>query len=156
VSGQTSGSAGTTFPAEINEIRLLPELFAPGERYGKADPDVLEGWLALGEVPARQLVFGAVGKVWPPDIDWKAVPSDALRDFAEPDLAKLAGGFSVRHYGSDRTLLSYEARTKGTDDARRKFLRYWWLVQRFVGYVMRAALVTVKDLAEEEQVPAPV
>ena len=124
---------------------------------GEADPDVLEGWLALGEVPGRELVFGAVGKVWQPDIDWKAVPSDEFRDFAEPDFAKLAVGFSARHYGEGRTLLSYEARTQGTDaEARRKFLRYWWLVRRFVRIVMRAAIVTVKELAEDAQVPAPV
>ncbi len=122
---------------------------------GHADPDVLEGWLALGEVPGRELVFGAVGKVWQPDIDWMAVPADGFKDFAEPDFAKIAAGFSARHYGAHRTLLSYEARTQGTDEhARRKFLRYWWLVRRFVSYVMRAALTTVKDLAEKEQVSA--
>lgn len=114
-----------------------------------AGPEGLEGWLALGEVPGQELVFGAIGKVWQPDIDWKTVPADAFRDFADPDYAKLVVGFSVRDYGKDRTLLSYEARTAGTDAAaRRKFLRYWWLVRRFVRFVMRAAVVTVKDLAE--------
>lgn len=123
---------------------------------GQADANALEGWLALGEVPGRELVFGAVGKVWQPDIEWKTVLSDEFKDFAEPDFAKLAVGFSARHYGSNRTLLSYEARTKATDDeARRKFLRYWWLVRRFAGHIMRAALMSVRSLAEEEQVPAP-
>lgn len=114
-----------------------------------ADPDGLAEWLALGEVPGRELVFGAIGKVWQPDIDWQPVTSDAFREFAEPDYAKIVAGFSIRNYGADRTLLSYEARTAGTDDAaRRKFLRYWWLVRRFVHFVMRAAVLTVKDLAE--------
>lgn len=116
---------------------------------GSADVEVLPGWVALGEVPGKELVFGAVGKVWQPDIDWKTVAADAFQDFAEPDYAKIAVGFSIRGYGSDRTLLSYEARTAGTDaGARRKFLRYWWLVRRFVGVVMRAAATTVKGLAE--------
>jgi len=115
----------------------------------------LEGFLALGEVPGRELVFGAIGKVWRPDIEWKPVVTDVFRDFAEPDYAKIAVGFSVRAYGTDRTLLSYEARTVGTDDAaRRKFLRYWRMVRRFVHFVMRAAVVTVKHLAEE-RVSAP-
>jgi hypothetical protein len=117
---------------------------------GSADPGESEAWLALGEVPGTELVFGAIGKVWQPDIDWKPVAVDAFPHFAEPDFAKIAAGFSVRHYGRDRTLLSYEARTAGTDaEASRKFLRYWWLVRRFVHFVMRAAVVTVKDLAEE-------
>ena len=122
----------------------LAELFD-----GPADAQTLEGWVALGEVPGRELVFGAIGRIWQPDIDWQPVAADEFRDFAQPGQAKLAAGFSVRHYGNDRTLLSYEARTAATDDgARRKFLRYWRLVHRFVRPVMRAALTTIKDLAE--------
>lgn len=123
---------------------------------GSADPETVDGWfapgdgwLALGEVPGKELVFGAIGKVWQPDIDWKPVSKEAFTDFAEPDYAKLAVAFSIRAYGSRRTLMSYEARTVGTDAAaRRKFLRYWWLVRRFVHFVMRAALTTVKEQAE--------
>lgn len=123
---------------------------------GSADPEALEGWLALGEVPGRELVFGAIGKVWQPDIDWKPVTADAFKDFADPDYAKIVVGFSIRGYGKDRSLLSYEARTVGTDAAaRRKFLRYWWLVRRFVHIVMRAAVTTVKDLAEDGTSPPP-
>lgn len=119
-----------------------------------ANSDAFSGWLALGEVPGRELVFGAIGKVWQLDIEWRAVTVDEFGDFAEPGYAKLAAGFSVRDYGADRTLLSYEARTAGTDEAaRRKFLRYWWLVRRFVHFVMRAAVVTVGDLAAEEPNP---
>ncbi len=115
-----------------------------------ADPGPLEDWLGLGEVPGRELVFGAIGKVWQPDIEWRPVTAQTFREFSEPDYAKIVVGFSVRAYGTDRTLLSYEARTAGTDDAaRRKFMRYWWLVRRFVRVVMRAAVVTAKDLAEE-------
>jgi hypothetical protein len=119
---------------------------------GEADRDVLEGWLALGETPDRELTFGAIGKVWQPDIDWKTVPRDEFTAFDEPDYAKLVVGFSVRPYGTGRTILSYEARTQGTDGAAtKKFLRYWWLVRRFVGHVMRAALATAKDLAERNE-----
>ncbi|MEZ5080156.1 MAG: hypothetical protein R2878_05755 [Thermoleophilia bacterium] len=123
----------------------LADLF---DRPGAAD--ALEGWVALGEAPGRELVFGAVGKFWQASIDWNSVTAAAFPTFDEPDHAKIAAGFSVREYGSHRTLLSYEARTAATDPAaRRKFLRYWRLVRWFVGVVMRAALVTVKGLAEQ-------
>lgn len=116
---------------------------------GSADEDVLPGWVALGESPGRELVFGAIGRIWQPDIDWRSVPAEDFREFNEPGYAKIAAGFSVRSYGADRTLLSYEARTVATDAAARtKFLRYWSLVGRFVRIVMRAGVVTVKDLAE--------
>jgi hypothetical protein len=118
------------------------------------DSDGFQGWLALGEVPGRELVFGAIGKVWQPDIDWRPVGVDAFGDFSEPDYAKIVAGFSVRDYGANRTLLSYEARTACTDEAaRRKFLRYWWLVRRFVHFVMRAAVVTIRDLATQDTNP---
>ncbi len=113
------------------------------------DPALLEGWVPLGEAPPRELVFGAVGKVWQPQIEWKRVPPDEFAAFAEAGFAKIAAGFSMRSYGEGRTLLSYEARTAGTDEeSRSRFGRYWWLVRLFVGVVLRAALRTAKDLAE--------
>jgi hypothetical protein len=116
---------------------------------GPLDPDILGGWVPLGEEPSREMVFGAVGKVWQPQIEWKEVPPDEFAAFAEPGFAKIAAGFSMRSYGEGRTLLSYEARTAGTDEeSRRRFGRYWWLVRLFVGVVLRAALRTAKDLAE--------
>lgn len=131
-----------------------PEPETPGMRLAdllddQSQPESLQGWVGLGERPGRELVFGAIGKVWQPDIDWRPVVADAFGGFVEPGYAKIAAGFSVRDYGKGRSLLSYEARTVGTDEAaRRSFLRYWWMVRRFVSVVMRAALVTVKDVAE--------
>ncbi|MDH3294671.1 MAG: hypothetical protein OER95_10180, partial [Acidimicrobiia bacterium] len=100
------------------------------------------------------LVFGAIGKVWQPDIEWRTVTRDEFQTFDEPDFAKIAVNFSIRHYGRDRSILTYEARTKGTDaEARKKFLRYWRIVDRFVSHVMRATVKTAKHRAEE-RVPA--
>lgn len=116
---------------------------------GGVDPEVLEGWVPLGEEPPHEIVFGAAGKVWQPDIEWKRVPPEEFADFNEPGFAKIAAGFSMRSYGESRTLLSYEARTAGTDaESSAKFRRYWWLVRVGVGFVMRAALKTAKDLAD--------
>lgn len=117
---------------------------------GQAEPEVLEGWVPLGEQSSQELVFGAVGKVWQPQIEWMRVPPEEFADFAEPGFAKIAAGFSMRSYGDGRTLLSYEARTATTDEeSRRRFVRYWWLVRLFVGVVLRAALRTAKHLAEQ-------
>ena len=109
----------------------------------------LPGWIALGENPPHELAFGAVGKVWKADIEWKPIPPETFVEFDEPGFAKIAANFSLRSYGTNRTLLSYEARTAGTDDgARRKFFRYWRVVRRFVGVVMKAAVRTARDIAE--------
>jgi hypothetical protein len=91
-------------------------------------------------------------KVWQPEIEWKPVPAAEFASFSEPGFAKIAAGFSMRSYGKNRTLLTYESRTANTDEeSRRRFHRYWWLVRVFVGVVLRAALRTAKDLAERQE-----
>lgn len=48
------------------------------------DPGVLPGWLLLGEVPGREVAFGAVGTFWKPDIEWHDVTTDRFAAFEEP------------------------------------------------------------------------
>ncbi len=118
---------------------------------GSEAQEGLAEWVGLGEAPGRELVFGSIGKVWKPNIEWAHFDAADFRDFDDLGYAKIAAGFSVRSYGAGRTLLSYEARTEATDaEARDKFLRYWGVVRRFVSPIMRGALSTVKSLAEEE------
>jgi hypothetical protein len=112
----------------------------------RLDGDVpLEGWLGLGRREQRELALGAVGRFWQPDITWRTVADAA--EFAaldEPGWGRIAANFSLRPYGSGRTLLSYEARTAVPDaPSRRKFAGYWRGVEPFVGHIMRASLRTV-------------
>lgn len=116
----------------------LPELrFADGSAS-------LPGWLFLGEIPGRETAFGAVGKFWKPDIEWRDVPVGQFAAFDEPGWGKIACHFLVRPDGPGRTVLTYECRTATTDhDARRMMMRYWWLIRPFVGHILRAALRTI-------------
>ncbi|AZQ39424.1 hypothetical protein EJ357_43295 [Streptomyces cyaneochromogenes] len=108
-------------------------------------------WVGLGEAPGRELVFGAIGKVWQPSIQWRRVEPGDFPEFAEPGWAKIAAAMVVHAYGTGRSLLAYEARTACTDQAAiRRFARYWTLVSPGVGIVMRAALRAIKTAAEEE------
>ena len=114
-----------------------------------AEGDPLPGWAVLGEQPDRELAFGAVGKFWQPDIEWRDVAPEEFAAFAEPGWGKIAADFSVNPYGARATLLTYECRTTTTDaESRRTFLRYWWLVRPFVGHIFRATLATIRDEAE--------
>ncbi|MFE9650325.1 hypothetical protein ACFYO0_40740 [Streptomyces sp. NPDC006365] len=106
-------------------------------------------WLPLGEVPGRELVFGAVGKVWRPSIEWRWIAPEDFTAFDEPGWAKMAASFVVHPYGERRALLSYEARTACTDpESAARFRRYWTLVSGGVGIVLRATLRAVKEAAE--------
>jgi hypothetical protein len=112
----------------------------------------LEGWLSLGENVEREIAFGAVGRFWQPDIEWYDVSRMSPQQFAafeEPGWGRIAANFSLRPYGTTRTLISYEARTAtGDPDAARRFARYWALVRPFVRHIMRAALTAVRRSAE--------
>ena len=149
--------------AALNRLRVFPARVAAllGRGEPPTIPEVLtfgdladDGeWILLEESPGRELVVGAVGTFWRPVIEWKSVDPDAFASFDEPGYAKLAIGFSVRRYGENRSLVTYEARTKGTDPAsRRKFLRYWRLIGPFAGYLMMRALDRIAVDARERVV----
>ncbi len=123
----------------------LPELrFADGSAS-------LPGWLFLGEVPGRETAFGAVGKFWKADIEWRDIPVEQFAAFDEPGWGKIACHFLVRPDGPGRSILTYECRTATTDAmARRMMFRYWWLIRPFVGHILRATLHTIRAKSESD------
>ncbi len=129
--------------------RLSGKVAPPPPRLVIAEGVGLPGWLLLGEQPNREIAFGAVGKFWRPVIEWRDVAPADFVGFAEPGWGKLAANFSMVSYGASHTLLSYQCRTTTTDPgARRRFMRYWWLIRPFVKHIMRATLNAIKADAE--------
>jgi hypothetical protein len=101
-------------------------------------------WVRLGDDPPHEVAFGAVGRFWGGRTAWEEIDAHAFAAFDRPGLARIACNFTLRSYGRDRTLVSYEARTAATDAAgRRAFLRYWHVVSPGVGVVMRSQLRVV-------------
>jgi hypothetical protein len=107
--------------------------------------EALPGWSLLGEVPGREVVFGAVGTFWKPDIEWLELPAGQFAAFAEPGWGKIACHLLVRPDGAGRSVLSYECRTATTDPvSRAQMSRYWWVIRPFVAYVLRAVITTIR------------
>jgi hypothetical protein len=107
--------------------------------------DTLPGWVNLGELPGREIVFGAVGTFWKADIEWHDVPAEEFAAFAEPGWGKIACHLLVRPDGPSRSILTYECRTATTDLASRaRMSRYWWLIRPFVAYILRAVVRTIR------------
>ena len=143
----------------LNELRTLPERLSAAVR-GDAQPRMTDPlrladlpdrgtWIELDAAPGDEFVFGAIGAVWQPDIDWVEADAESFRSFDRPGYAKIAASISVRPYGSGRTLVTYEARTAATDSAsRRRFRRYWRVVGPFAGFLMARALDRVAADAE--------
>jgi hypothetical protein len=114
-----------------------------------SDLGALPGWLLLGQIPGEEVAFGAVGKFWKADIEWRDTTVEEFADFKEPGWGKIACHFLIRPDGVGRTVISYECRTATTDAASRRALaHYWWLIRPFVGYIMRAVLRTIRHNAE--------
>jgi len=109
----------------------------------------LEGWTLLGEEPRRELVAGSIGRFWERGYGWTDVAAEEFAGFSEPGFAKTVAGISIRSYGDQRTLVSYESRTSTTSaDAARQFGRYWFVLRPFVGLVMRRAVAAIRVEAE--------
>jgi hypothetical protein len=110
-----------------------------------SESGALPGWLLLGEVPGREVAFGAVGTFWKPDIRWHDLTADQFATFAEPGWGKIACHLLVRPDGPGRSILSYECRTATTDPvSQAQMSRYWWLIRPFVAYVLRAVIRTIR------------
>ena len=106
-------------------------------------------WVLLGENPPHEIAFGAVGRFWAGETAWEQIDAAAFRGLDRPGFAKLACNFSLRPYGAERTLVSYECRTLATDaEARAGFLRYWRPLAPFIGVVLRSQLGVVATEAE--------
>ena len=116
------------------------------------------GFTLLAEEPGEELVFGLVGRFWRPDGDLQRVSAPEFASFREPGFAKAAwnlrvgSGLHLPHGGSGLHLphceLSTETRVQCLgDEARRKFLRYWRLVEPFSGLIRTSMLRGVRRAA---------
>lgn len=140
----------------LSWLRLVPEQVARllGREVATPRADVTaadelrETVVELG-ASDDEYVVGMVGRFWQPVIEFADVAPGGFADFDEPGYAKLAMSFSVRPYGENRTLLTYEARTATTDEeARRQFRRYWTVIAPFAGYLMSRAVARIRADAE--------
>jgi len=102
-------------------------------------------WVLLGEDPPHEIVFGVIGRFWAGETVWAQIDAAEFEAFAKPGFGKIACNFSLRPYGADRTLVTYECRTLATDEtAHRGFMRYWRPLAPFIGLVMRSQLRVIE------------
>lgn len=101
-------------------------------------------WVLLGENPPHEIAFGAIGRFWAGETTWEQNDAARFATFDRPGFARIACDFSLRPYGVERTLVSYECRAQATDaEARRALLRCWRPLAPFIGVVLRAQLRAV-------------
>ncbi|MGW3470808.1 hypothetical protein ACWDKQ_20660 [Saccharopolyspora sp. NPDC000995] len=107
-----------------------------------------QDWVLLGEQPGREVVFGAVGRFWTPIVRWELVTAEEFRQYGKPGRGKIVSSLSVRPYGRNSSLVTYDIRTTLDDPiTRRVFGVYWRTVKPFVRAIMRATLRTAAKQA---------
>jgi len=111
------------------------------------------GWILLGEEPNVEIVLGQIGQPWKP-VGASAGPPVAPAEFASfdrPGFAKVAFSLLVQPYGVASSILTMETRVVLTDPgSRRRFARYWRLVEPSVRLIDR---MTLRLLAAELRRP---
>lgn len=114
-----------------------------------ADMPTTGEWVRLGDVPDREVDFGAAGRFWAPPMEWLELDAADFAGFDRSGYAKIGCALVVMPYGATRSLVTYEARTLATDEhARVGFRRYWRVVAPFVGVVLAGFLAEVARVAE--------
>jgi len=149
----------------LGEMPLVRVLFAvrsvPAYVMGKrglpsagTDPlygQMLEfGFVSIGEEPGRELVVGGIGQMFRVSGGRTPIFRDVSEfvAFREPGYAKVAMNFSARPLESGSELRT-ETRVVATDAAsRRRFGRYWRLIQPGSALVRRGWLAAAKRRAE--------
>ena len=100
--------------------------------------------MLLGQDPPHEIAFG-VGRFWAGETVWAQIDATDFETFAEPGFGKIARNLSLRAYGADRSLVTYECRTLATDaTARPGFMRCWRPLAPFIRVVMRSQLRVIE------------
>jgi hypothetical protein len=134
-------------------VRSLPAVLA--RRSPTVRGTLLDGFRKAGFVPLREtpdeVVFGGVGRFWTPTGDLRRIRAADFAGFAEPGCAKAVFNLRVDRAG-ERTLLTTETRIATTDEpARRRFARYWRLIQPGSALIRRDWLRAIRRRAEHSR-----
>lgn len=120
------------------------------------------GFQVLVEHPGREVVVGAIGKVWHLEIPFVHVGSaEAFTAFATPGFAKVAWALRVVPLGEQECRVEVEVRVDATDeDAWGKFRRYFVLIglgSRFIRHSLLSGLARQYGTpdAKENERPLP-
>jgi len=103
------------------------------------------GFGVLVDDRPREVVVGAIGKVWQADIEFVHVADAATyRAFAEPGFARVAWALRLTRLGPDTTQLDFELRVDATDaEAWQRFRHYFRVIgpaSRFIRHRLLSEL----------------
>lgn len=131
------------FDARAFVMGVKPLPYEPPKHFVDAMKQV--GWVILDEKPGQEIIFGTLAQPWIADAAFRTIPADEFTTFNEPGYVKILFNISVEPDG----LLQTETRVITTDaEARKRFRKYWALVNPGVKLIRIELLHGVKTAAE--------
>jgi hypothetical protein len=133
------------------QLRTLPERLLAGRRDRPRRPaptariddiaGAASGFQILAEETGREVVIGAIGKVWKPSIEFVRVPPAEYAAFDQPGFVKVTWCVRVDARRGGGSWITVDVRVSATDRASlAKFQRYWTLIGPFSHWIRRSLL----------------
>lgn len=121
-------------------------------RLDELGQDEAPGFHVLADQPGVGFAFGAIGKVWEPEIPFAAFTPDTFASFEEPGWAVIAWSVRCLPWGEGETRVVLELRLTATsEDAWDRLRRYYRLIGPFSHLIRRHMLALLRaDLGPAE------
>lgn len=122
-------------------------IFDPGADQPILDVATRTGFVWLADVPARELVVGAVVCC----TGTRLTNADAFRGLTRPGVAKAGMNFRIQDLGGGECRITTETRVFATDDpTRRRFGMYWAFIYPGSALIRGGWLEAIKNRAEAD------
>jgi hypothetical protein len=138
---RVAAPAGITMAAareqDLLNVPLIRAIFRAREIAMRAAPGAAQprgllaatqalGWGILAEVPAREVVVGAITKPWEANVTFHALPPEEFAAFSEPGFVKIVWTLRADPIDHQTSTFRTETRAVATDpEARARFRVYW-------------------------------
>jgi hypothetical protein len=107
------------------------------------------GWAVLGQIPDREIIFGAVTRPWVANPVFRPLPAREFATFREPGYAKIVWTLRADPISAIESVARSETRVATTDAvARAAFRRYWSFFSPGIELIRWISLGLVKKEAE--------
>jgi hypothetical protein len=125
-------------------VRLLLTLRGMGRKPKRTTLRFADGFRVAAEDPPREIVLALEGPFWNPRCRPRGIDAESFGRPVPPNTARAAWNFVVEKVDDVHTRVTTETRVLCSDDARRKFALYWFLIRPGSGLIRRMMLRAIR------------
>jgi hypothetical protein len=129
-------------------VRMLLTLRGMGRKPKRTTLRFADSFRVAAEDPPLEIVLGLEGPLWSPRCKPRGADAEAFRRPVPPNTARAAWNFVVEKVDDAHSRVITETRVLCSEDARRKFALYWFLIRPGSGLIRRMMLRAIRAEAE--------